>query len=214
MNPSSDTVSPSAHVSFLEKRTLLLRLIGISSEQKIKLPTKELLVQVNKLPKTEYHEELLDLLDETRKTHFRQELLGLLNETGVLNKFSAETSRSCGLSFFAGVKIDGMGILPLPVTPLVAAAVKQVCKVAPHGKGLETVIDMDVRRAFQIDSTKVTLSDEFRKVVDNMVGECMDIMGVHGKVEAVLSTSSCSTRKKDTLTGIGTRCVVGVVHIV
>ena len=122
----------------------------------------------------------------SHETHFRQELLGLLDETGVLNKFSAETSRSCGLSFFAGVKIDGMGILPLPVTPVVAAAVKQVCEVAPHGKGLETVIDMDVRRAFQIDSTKVTLSDELRKVVDDMVGECMDSMGVHGKVEAVL----------------------------
>ena len=186
MNPSSDTISPSARLSYLLNKTGL-----ISSEQSVKLAAKEhsreeLIVQVNKLPKTEYREELLDLLDETRKTHFRQELLGLLNETGVLNKFSAETSRSCGLSFFAGVKIDGMGVLALPVTPAVAAAVKQVCKVAPHGKGLETVIDMDVRRAFQIDSTKVTLSDELRKVVDNMVGECMDTMGVHGKVEAVL----------------------------
>ena len=119
--------------------------------------------------------------------HFREELLDLLEETSQSNKaLAAETSRTCVNSFFAGVTIDGLGTLSLPVTPYVAAAVKQVCEVAPHGKGLKTVVDMNVRRAFQIDSTKVRLSDDLRQAVDDMVGECMHTMGVHGKVQAVL----------------------------
>ena len=122
----------------------------------------------------------------TPKTNFREELLDLLNETGQSNKFAAETSRCFSNAFFAGVTIDGLGILSLPVTPYVAAAVKQVCEIAPHGKGLETVVNMNVRRAFQIDSAKVSLSNDLRQAVDDMVEECMDIMGVHGKVEAVL----------------------------
>ena len=121
----------------------------------------------------------------SQETHFREQLLGVLNETGKHNKFAAETSRSWN-DFFAGVTIDGMGILPLPVTSVVAAAVKPLCKVAPFGKGHETVVDPAVRRAFQIASPKITLSNAMRDAVDNMLEECMDIMGVQGKVEAVL----------------------------
>ena len=120
-----------------------------------------------------------------KKTCFREELLCLLNETGQSNKFAASCRRNCG-AFVAGVTIDGLGILPLPVTPYVAAAVKQLCEIAPHGKGLKTVVDTDVRRAFQIDSAKVSLSHDLLREVNNMVGECMAIMGVHGKVDAVL----------------------------
>ena len=127
----------------------------------------------------------IDLTDTKKK--FRDELLGLLKCQP--DKFSAETSRCCGSSFLAGVKIDGIGILPLPVTPYAAAAVKKVCEVAPNGKGHETVVDMHLRRALQIDSAKksvVSLSHEFLQTVVNMVKECMDIMGVYGKVEAIL----------------------------
>lgn len=120
----------------------------------------------------------------SQQTNFRKELLGLLNETGKSNKFAAETSRSWN-DFFASITIDGVGILPLPVTPMVAAAVKPLCKVAPFGKGSETVVDTTVRRAFQMASAKVTLSETLRHAVNNMMEECMDIMGVHDKVEAV-----------------------------
>ena len=119
------------------------------------------------------------------QTGFRKELLGLLNETGKTNKYSAETSRCCLPSFVGGITIDGLGILPLPVTPLVATAVKAACKVAPFGKGFETVVDTSVRQAYQIDSTKVTLSKALKQEVNGMVAECMEIMGVQGKVEAV-----------------------------
>ena len=120
------------------------------------------------------------------QTHVREELLGLLNEIGVSNKFAAETSRTFSNAFFAGITVDGLGVLPMPMKPVVAAAVKPLCEIAPHGKGLKTVFDTSVRRAFQIDSTKVTLSKPLQQAVQNMVEECMDIMGVHGKVQAVL----------------------------
>ena len=120
------------------------------------------------------------------QNHFREELIGLLNETGESNAFAAETSRICGIDFFAGVTIDGMGVLALPVTPSVAAGVKPLANVAPYGKGLETVVDASVRRALQIDSTKVALSEALREAVNTMLAECMEIMGVHGEVEPVL----------------------------
>ena len=117
-----------------------------------------------------------DLTDTKKK--FREELLDLLKCQS--DKFSAETSRYCDSSFLAGVKINGIGILSLPVTPDVAAAVKKVCELAPNGKGRETVVDMTGNKSM------VSLSHEFLQTVNNMVKECMDIMGVDGKVEAIL----------------------------
>ena len=117
---------------------------------------------------------------------FRDELFELLNETVESKEFAVEVSRCFDNRFLSGITVDGLGILPLPVTPLVAGVVKALCEVAPHGKGLKTVVDLSVRRAFQIDSAKVTLSKALRGAVAEMVGECMRLMGVHGKVVPVL----------------------------
>ena len=101
------------------------------------------------------------------ETGFRDQLLQFLNETGKSNKFSAETSRgreSIG-NFVGGIEIDGLGTLPLPVTSSVAAAVKPLCDPAPYGKGMATVVDTNVREAFQVDGDKVTLDDKMTEEV-------------------------------------------------
>ena len=63
------------------------------------------------------------------------------------------------LPSYPGMLIKGTtGDIPLPVNDDVAARLKTVARVAPFGKGFDTVVDEKVRKAWEIDGTNISFS--------------------------------------------------------
>jgi hypothetical protein len=54
------------------------------------------------------------------------------------------------LSTFPDITVEGVGPLVLPLSKEQAAALKAVAEQAPHGRGLRTVVDTEVRDAYQV----------------------------------------------------------------
>lgn len=52
-----------------------------------------------------------------------------------------------------GLNIEGVGLIPLPLTKVFAEKIKNVAEQAPHGQGTKTVIDKSVRNTLQVDRT-------------------------------------------------------------
>lgn len=57
--------------------------------------------------------------------------------------------------FMPTIEVDGIGRIAFPVLPAQAAQLVAAAEAAPYGRGEETVVDRDVRRTWQIDSSKV-----------------------------------------------------------
>eukprot|EP00803_Ostreobium_quekettii_P000681 evm.model.scf_314EXC.6 EVM.evm.TU.scf_314EXC.6 scf_314EXC:28582-31329(-) len=63
------------------------------------------------------------------------------------------------------LKVEGIGRIAFPLCPQQAGALAAVAHKAPYGKGAETVVDEDVRRAWQVDAEKVSVGDMLRNMV-------------------------------------------------
>ena len=65
-----------------------------------------------------------------------------------------------------GIEVDGVGAIKLPLKrPLTKQLVAQ-CRVAPYGKGTQTLVDRKVRNTFELDPKKFRLSREWNSAVD------------------------------------------------
>lgn len=70
----------------------------------------------------------------------------------------------------AGLEVAGVGPVALPLEKRSAAVLKKQARQAPYGKGTRTLVDTDVRRVWEIDADKVTLTNpEWPKVVEQAV---------------------------------------------
>lgn len=52
-----------------------------------------------------------------------------------------------------GLRVEGCGLIPLPLVPQIAETIASVCAPAPFGKGDETVVDTSVRKTWELDSS-------------------------------------------------------------
>ena len=50
-----------------------------------------------------------------------------------------------------GLEVEGLGRVPVPLKRGIAKALIVTCRVAPYGKGTETLIDTRVRKTFELD---------------------------------------------------------------
>lgn len=58
---------------------------------------------------------------------------------------------------------------------------------APYGRGQETIVDIQLRRTWQIDANRVTLGGKhWQKTLDAIVNRAATGLGVSGKVKAEL----------------------------
>ena len=64
-----------------------------------------------------------------------------------------------GLPALPGLHIEGVGQIPLPLNQDIAEKLKKVSHQAPHGRGMETLIDTSVRNTLQINADQVTLTN-------------------------------------------------------
>ena len=67
------------------------------------------------------------------------------------------------------LKIEGVGMIALPLIPFQADAIKKVSMQASYGRGSEALIAHDVRNAFQIDSSQISMNNpEWHLAVDDL----------------------------------------------
>lgn len=64
-----------------------------------------------------------------------------------------------------GIEIDGLGAIRLPLKPAMAKKLVALCRVAPYGKGTETLVDRKVRNTFELDPEKFRLGEEWNSAV-------------------------------------------------
>ncbi|KAG0556322.1 hypothetical protein KC19_11G044100 [Ceratodon purpureus] len=81
------------------------------------------------------------------------------------------------------LNVDGVGEMRLPVSSDDIARLLGVCEQAPYGHGLETVVNVDVRRAWQVDASKVTFPqspDFVAKTVSKLANKAVRALGLDG----------------------------------
>src|SRR6266545_3180290 len=58
-----------------------------------------------------------------------------------------------------GLEVAGLGPVGLPLTAAQVPALKKMCRQAPYGKGEETIVDTSVRRVWQLEPDKFSLTN-------------------------------------------------------
>lgn len=57
------------------------------------------------------------------------------------------------------LRIDGIGLVNLPLSPRDAASLKEACAQAPFGRGDRTLVDKAVRDAWELDPAKLAFTN-------------------------------------------------------
>jgi hypothetical protein len=76
------------------------------------------------------------------------------------------------------IDVEGVGRLALPLCPQQAAALRAAAEVAPHGRGMETVVDEGVRRARQVPAARVRVGAAWEPVLARLTAEVLAALGV------------------------------------
>lgn len=63
------------------------------------------------------------------------------------------------------IEVDGLGAVKLPLKRALAKELVAHCRVAPYGKGTQTLVDKKVRNTFELDPKKFRLSQEWSSAV-------------------------------------------------
>lgn len=85
------------------------------------------------------------------------------------------------------LEVNKVGRVSLPLLPAQAEQLINVADQAPYGKGYETLIDTEMRKTWQIDASKVSLSGKYwQKNITDIVSQVTSDVGVSGEVSAEL----------------------------
>ncbi len=89
--------------------------------------------------------------------------------------------------FAPRLEIEGVGRVALPLLPAQAEQIVAAAERAPYGRGEETVVDIEVRRTWQVDAGRVVISGKhWQSDLDALVEQVVTALGVRGKVKAEL----------------------------
>ena len=87
--------------------------------------------------------------------NFKENILNCLKDLKGSGKFiSIQTTKF----MFPGLEVDGVGEIACPINKAQANALIQVAHKAPFGKGSETILDNNVRSAWEIDAGRLTFN--------------------------------------------------------
>lgn len=85
------------------------------------------------------------------------------------------------------LEVNKVGRVSLPLLPAQAEQLIKVADQAPYGKGYETLIDTEVRKTWQIDAAKVSLSGKYwQKNLGDIVSQVTSDLGVNCEVSPEL----------------------------
>src|SRR5438874_4113442 len=77
-----------------------------------------------------------------------------------------------------GLEVEGMGRVPVPLKRWIAKALIATCRVAPYGKGTETLVDTRVRNTFELDPEQFRLGDEWNSAIADATRTVADSLGL------------------------------------
>lgn len=77
-----------------------------------------------------------------------------------------------------GIEVDGLGAIRLPLRPAKAKQLVAHCRVAPYGKGTQTLVDTKVRNTFELDPKQFRLGQEWNSAVDGAAQLAADQLGL------------------------------------
>ena len=78
-----------------------------------------------------------------------------------------------------GIVIPEFGVLPLPLTEANAKQLQSSLQQAPHGRGTETVLDLNVRNCWQLEPAKFRIENPaFHQQVTELVKTARDRLGI------------------------------------
>jgi hypothetical protein len=87
--------------------------------------------------------------------NLKKNILNCLNDLKGGGKFiSVQTTKFV----FPGLEVHGVGEIAYPINEVQAKALIQVAHKAPFGKGSETIVDSNVRSAWEIDADRLTFN--------------------------------------------------------
>lgn len=85
------------------------------------------------------------------------------------------------------LEVDGIGRIAFPLVPKQAEQLIAAAKRAPYGKGHDTVVDIKIRRTWQIDAELITLGGKhWSTLLDTIVAQAANDLGVAPGVRAEL----------------------------
>jgi len=81
-----------------------------------------------------------------------------------------------------GLKVDGLGVLSLPLGKTQARKLIKQCRQAPYGKGTETLVDTDVRRTWELDPDQFQLTNpKWEELVEEIVANVQHELGLEDR---------------------------------
>lgn len=108
--------------------------------------------------------------------HLKENILNCLKDLKGSGKFiSVHTTEFQ----FPGLEVDGVGEIAYPINEVQAKALIQAAHKAPFGKGSETIVDNNVRSAWEIYGDKLTFNgNRWNKVIDKILRNIKPDLGL------------------------------------
>ncbi|MEX2214237.1 MAG: 2OG-Fe(II) oxygenase [Phycisphaeraceae bacterium] len=79
----------------------------------------------------------------------------------------------------AGLEVAGVGTVAMPLIESQAALLKKESRQAPYGKGIQTRVDTDVRRVWEIDAQQVSFANpQWPQVLEQVVSAARNELGL------------------------------------
>ena len=80
-----------------------------------------------------------------------------------------------------GLEVPGLGQIGLPLTKTQAGKLIKLCRQAPYGKGMETVVNPSVRRTWRLDPDQFRLTNpKWNDLVASIVEDVRQALGLEG----------------------------------
>lgn len=115
----------------------------------------------------------------------KKDILNCLKDLKGSGKFiSTQTTKFV----FPGLEVDGVGEIAYPINEVQAKALIQVAHKAPFGQGSETILDYNVRSAWEIDAGKLTFNgSRWTGLLDKIISDIKPELGLeHYTISASL----------------------------
>ena len=107
------------------------------------------------------------------------QIFDLLND---INRSPDFYSYQSSKAFFPQLHIDGLGELALPLCDAQAKQLISLCNEAPYGKGMETVVDKNVRNTWELDAGKISNGNKkWQQFLDETLRHCEEQLDLQGQ---------------------------------
>src|SRR5665213_1148868 len=108
--------------------------------------------------------------------HLKEDILNCLKDLKGSGKFISVHTMEFQ---FPGLEVKGLGEIAYPINEAQAKALIQTAHKAPFGKGSETIVDNNVRSAWEIDADKLTFNgNRWAKFLDKILSNIKPDLGL------------------------------------